>query len=335
MKSSLSLVFLSVLLLFASGLVWAQGARYAVQLEATPVKADAEARVSELRSKSVEAYIVKSNVAGKGIFFRVRVGQFADMNAAKKFGADLVKKGVIPDFFIAPYEVPETNVAVAPAVKNTPAPTPAVVKNTPVPEPTKSAAPVATAPPKQVTPAPQPAAAATNPVPAPGGALAFARFQDPSVGYSFEYPSYWNGQPLDPKDAADQRVNAGAMFKSAEDSAFLNAIWNKLDKANSPENDNDLIVEIILKSMASGDGTQLKETSRKVINENGMVKTFLDLKAAFQSAGQTQPLDFIGKAVIVRASKGILLVVTFYSKDAPPNTAVIADRIIASVQPPE
>jgi hypothetical protein len=334
MKSSLSLVFLFVLLLLASGLVWAQGARYAVQMEATPVKADAEARVNELRSKSVEAYIVKSNVPGKGIFFRVRAGTFGDMNAARKYGTDLVKRGVIPDFFVAPYEQPETAVAVAAPVKPAPTPAPVVAKNTPVSEPTKSAVPVA-APPKQTTPAPQPAAAASNPVPAAGGALAFARFQDPSIGYSFEYPSYWSGQPLDPKDAADQRVNAGAMFKSAEDSAFLNAIWNKLDKANSPENDNDLIVEIILKSMASGDGTQLKETSRKVVNENGMVKTFLDLKAAFQSAGQTQPLDFIGKAVIVRASKGILLVVAFYSKDAPSNTATIADRIIASVRPPE
>jgi len=39
--------------------------------------------------------------------------------------------------------------------------------------------------------------------------------------------------------------------------------------------------------------------------------------------------------VIVRAAKGILLVVAFYSKDAPANTAGIADKIIASVRAPE
>jgi len=87
--------------------------------------------------------------------------------------------------------------------------------------------------------------------------------------------------------------------------------------------------------MSSGDGTQLKETSRKVVAENGLIKTFLDLKAAFQTQGQPTPLDFLGKAVIIRTTKGILLVVTFYSKDASQSSAPIADRIIASVRAPE
>ncbi len=325
---------------FLAAFAEAQGTRYAVQLEAKSAEADAEARVNQLKAQSVQAYIVKSTIAGKGTFYRVRVGNFTTQALAKKFGEDLVRRGVVPEFFVAPYEQPlsgntATAAPVKPVVKPTPAPAAAT---TAVKEPAKYPAPAAN------TPKPEPAKPAqvavnTNPpsnAPTPAGAsAAFARFQDPSVGYSFEYPSYWAGQPLDPKDAADQRVNAGALFKSAEDSAFLNAIWNKLDKANSPDNDNDLIVEIILKSMSSGDGTQLKETSRKVVNENGLVKTYLDLKAAFQSQGQTTPLDFIGKAVIVRASKGILLVVAFYSKDAPPNSANIADRIIASVRAPE
>ncbi len=62
---------------------------------------------------------------------------------------------------------------------------------------------------------------------------------------------------------------------------------------------------------------------------------FLDLKAAFQTPGQTEPLDFMGKAVIIRASKGILLVVAFYSKDAPANSTTVAERIIGSVRAPE
>jgi len=292
-------MFVSFLAAFAE----AQGTRYAVQLEAGSTQANAEVRINQLKAQSVQAYVVKSAIAGKGTFYRVRVGNFSTQDMAKKFGEDLVRRGVVPEFFVAPYEQPLGGNAAAPVKP--------VVK-----------------------PAPAPAAANNVSTPAGSGA-GFVRFEDPSVGYSFEYPGYWSGQPLDPKDAADQRMNAGAQFKSAEDAAFLNAVWNKLDKANSPDNDNDLIVEIILKSMSSGDGTQIKEISRKLVNENGLVKTYLDLKAAFQSQGQPAPLDFIGKAVIVRASKGILLVIALYSKDAPPNSAAIADRIIASVRAPE
>ena len=345
MKSKFSVHFLLMEVLFITGLALAQGTRYAVQLGATPSQSEANARIIELRTKDVQAYIVKTNVPGKGIFYRIRVGMFADMNAAKKYGADLVRRGVSPDYFVAPYEQPleEKNVAVTPT-KPAGKPTPTPVNTAAPSNPTINTVP-ATSTPKQTpsevsgtTPSKassEPVSSAAPPTTTPAAPAAFAKYQDSSIGYSFEYPSYWTGQPLDPKDAADQRVNAGALFKSSEDSAFLNAIWNKLDKANSPENDNDLIVEIILKSMSSGDGTQLKETSRKVVSENGLVKTYLELKAAFQSQGQPTPLDFLGKAVIVRTTKGILLVVAFYSKDSVQSSAPIADRIIASVRAPE
>ncbi len=175
-----------------------------------------------------------------------------------------------------------------------------------------------------------PAAAAVNPA-----ALNFIRFQDQAIGYSFERPQAWEGGQLDTKDTQDQKVSAGALFKSYQDSAFITAIWNTLEKANSPEQDNDLIVQLILQSMGSDAGTQqMTETSRKVVSENGTIKTYLDLKATFKSQGQEGPLDFLGKGVIARTNKGILLVVAFYWQGGPPYVSGVADKIIASVKPP-
>ena len=323
---------------------WGQKTRYTVQLEAAPTKAEAKARVNQLKTKDVLAYIMKSVVPGKGTFYRIRVGTFPNMIEAKRFGEDLVRRGAVSSFFVAVYEQPPEEPAMTPMQKPAPAPPP---QSQPQPQVAQKEAPkpapVAAAP-KPAPPTPTPVASSTTAAAPPpvksapatsGPAAGMARFQDPSVGYSFEYPNYWTGQKLDTAQADEQRVNAGALFKSQEDAAFLNAIWNKLEKANSPDNDNDLIVEIILKSMASSNGTQLKETSRKVVNEGSAVKTFLEMRAAFQTPGQPEPLDFIGKAVIIRASKGILLVVAFYSKDAPAASASIADRIIASVRAPE
>ncbi len=344
-----------------SGLALAQGASYTVQFGASPSKEEAEEKVRQLKTKDVQAYIVKSFVPGKGTFYRVRAGLFSGQAEAKRFGNYLQQRGVISEFFVTTYEKPtEDTVARATPPKTAPA---SAVKGQPLtpqtsqPKETPKYSPPASgnipavsgksaiAPPVNMAvysaannsasktavgsvPAPTPAVTSAP----PGG---FSRFQDPKIGYSFDYPSYWTGQPLTAQEANEQRVNAGAMFKSHEDAAFLNAIWNELDKANNPESNNELIIEVILKSMASGEGTRLEETARRVENQNGVIKTYLDLKAAFQTQGQTAPLDFLGKAVIVRASKGILLVVAFYSKDAPPNAATAADKIIASVRAPE
>lgn len=345
----------------------AQGVRYTIQLEAAPTLAEAEARVAELKTKDVFAYIVKSQVPGKGTFYRVRVGLYPTMPAARQAGADLQRRGVVPQFYVAPYEKPTAPLAaanstkpaspiasmVAPPVRETPkpTPTPAPRPNTVTPTPNTQAATSPVASPKANNATPEPDKPRSAPAPVVGGvaprttpattppAAGFKRFTDTTFGYSLDYPSHWTGQPLNAREAADQRVTAGALFKSNEDAAFLNAIWNKLDNINSLDNNNDLIVEVILKSMASGEGTQLKEVGRRVVTEQGMVKTFLDLQATFQSPGQSSAssvgMEFLGKAVIARTSKGILLVVAFYSKDAPPKSAALADQVIASVRAPQ
>src|SRR5262249_37722767 len=243
MKFNISVSFLLIVVLFIPSLVRAQGTRYAVQLGALQSQTDADARVNELRTKDVQAYIVITNVPGKGIFYRIRVGMFADMNAPKMSGPLLVRRGCKALFFVALFDPPFEARSIA--VK--PAPTPAPV-NTAATTSSPSNGIASSSPPKQSSPdiavntppdnvtSSVPVTAAPAPTTTAAAPAAYARYQDPGVGYSFEYPSYWTGQPLDPKDAADQRVNAGALFKSAEDAAFLNAIWNKLEKANSPEN---------------------------------------------------------------------------------------------------
>jgi SPOR domain len=217
----------------------------------------------------------------------------------------------------------------------------AVAKNATVTAPPASTPPANTLAANISTPTANPITPSAGVLPtpiAPAGAvpaISFIKFQDQAIGYSFERPQTWEGGLLDSKDAVDQKVSSGALFKSYQDSAFITAIWNSLEKANSPEQDNDLIVELILKSMGSDTGTQqMTETGRKVVSEGGVIKTYLDLKATFKSEGQEGPLDFLGKGVIARTNKGILLVVAFYWKGGPPHVSGVADKIIASVRPP-
>jgi SPOR domain len=396
-----------VLILF--GLAGAQGQLFTVQIKASPTRADADEEVRQLKAQNISAYIVKSDVPGKGVFYRVRAGVFSSRNDASKYGANLQQRGVISEFFVTIYEKAADEVASRPAptsppptkpkpnqpatngadgeapaparpatqkrpesanINDAPAERPATQKrpesaniNNPpadtlspdsaASKPTTVARtnpPVNSAPANPATntaantptrPAPAPAtnpglSASVGEAPAATPPSGFLRFRDPKIGYSFDYPDYWTGQPLSEKEATDQRMNAGAMFSSQKDSAFISAIWNELDKANNLANENDLIVDVILRSMSASDGiSKLDETARRVENRDGMIKTYLDLKAVFQTQEQGAPLDFLGKAVIVRANRGILLVATFYSKDAAPNVAAAADKIIASARPPE
>jgi outer membrane biosynthesis protein TonB len=377
-----------VLILF--GPAGAQVATYTVQIKASPNRAEAEEEVRQLKAKNISAYIVKSDVPGKGVFYRVRAGVFSTRNDANRFGADLQQRGVVSEFFVTNYEKPSNEIASRPAPTSPPPPKATAKAAQPAETPEESPAPTRPSAQKRSentalnngagdaagaeSPAPskpttvartnppvnsaaansstnsaantptKPASTSANnpglsasvgeaPASTPSG---FLRFRDPKIGYSFDYPDYWTGQPLSDKEASEQRMNAGAMFSSQKDSAFISAIWNELDKANNLANENDLIVDVILRSMSASDGiSKLEETARRVENRDGLIKTYLDLKAVFQTQEQSAPLDFLGKAVIVRANRGILLVATFYSKDSAPNITAAVDKIIASARPPE
>ncbi|MGH9767129.1 MAG: SPOR domain-containing protein [Blastocatellia bacterium] len=299
-------MFAVILLLFAQ--VDAQGVAYTVQLGALSTKEEAEEQVRQLKAKDVNAYIVKSVVPGKGTMYRVRAGIFSTQSEAKKYGAALQQQGVISEFFAPAYEKPAEETA-ARFIAN--------------PSVSSAISP-------KTNQANNPALSATSTPPS-----GFIRFRDSKIGYSFDYPAHWTGQPFTDGEASEQRIDAGAMFSSQKGASFLYAVWNKLEKANNPSSENDLIVEVILKSMSSGNGLKLEETSRLVENQDGLIKTYLDLNAVFQPQGQSAPFDFLGKAVIIRASRGIMLVVAYYSKDGAPNAAIDASKIIASVRAPE
>jgi hypothetical protein len=302
-------VFSSTLALAAVAL--AQVGRFAVQIEASPSRAEAEASAERLAAQGVAAYLVESLVPGKGRYFRVRVGDFTSRAAAAQHGRELKARGVLRDFFVAPYEAP-----LGATISE-------VTQADPIPPATPSTPPATTAL-GELPPAPN------------GHASGYARYQDADVGYAFEYPQDWVGRPLSASERAAQRVTAGAMFKSTRETAFLNATWNQVAGSNSSDQDNESVVDLILESMASGDGTErLEAVSRRIVEDGPRIKTFLDLEAAFRAPGRPAPLEFLGKCVIIRASKGILLLVAFYAKNAPPNAAIDAEHIVQTAAAPD
>ena len=418
-KSRITLLFsVSILALIASAAL-AQGRQFVVQLEALSNQEAALRRVSELRSGGVDAYLVRSELPGKGILYRVRVGRFQTSAEARRRGQELQSRSLAESFFVTTWEPPVDNLAGNNPAGNRPAASPVnniasspVTRKPPIdppsvdspiterlinassgnsssgttaatppapPAPASSSSPaepvvsavsktmpvqkppptrVATsprapqsAPPVTASPVAISKSVASNSVPSnsvPSSSVpeettastvpvvrSFVRFADRAIGYSLDRPENWEGGPLDQKETGEQNINAGALFRSPSDGAFLNVIWNPLDQANSGDHDNDLIIELILRSMSSGEGTkQMKETSRRVVTENGQIKTYLDLRAQFESPGRSSMLDFSGKAIVVRGSKGILLVVTFFSNSSPADLPVLADRIMASITLP-
>ncbi len=351
MKLYLRASFALCILLFLTIFAASQTGKFTIQIVAAQSPTEAEEMVSLLKANGIEAYVLKSVILGKGTFYRVRAGKFSNANEARKYGEGLKQKGIVPEFFVAPYEAPKPGDSPAkpvdqtlsapdnleagktePAVKKSgkAKKEPAVVaaNTNPAPEPAKPAA-------KEPSPSEASSSVTSSPTPT-GPAISFAQFRNPQIGFSFEYPAHWTGNPLTADDAQAQRVNAGAYFQSADDNAFLHVIWNELEKANNPANNNDLIVEVILTSMKSGKETKTMEaTSRRVEETKSQIKTYLDLRASFLLPGQTTPLDFLGKALIVRASKGILLAAVFFSKDAPPTVPGLAEKVIASLKLPE
>jgi cell division septation protein DedD len=57
---------------------------FTIQLASLPDKGDALEVVKQLQSRRYDAYMLTVTLPGKGIFYRVRVGHYTDLNQAKK-----------------------------------------------------------------------------------------------------------------------------------------------------------------------------------------------------------------------------------------------------------
>ena len=108
--------FLSLLaaLLLASG-AWAQNRLFTLQIASEPSEAEARAIIADLKTKGIEAYLVKAEVPGKGTRYRVRIGKFWSQAEAKKVADRAIGQNLIKEFIVTLYETPTSVVANAEA----------------------------------------------------------------------------------------------------------------------------------------------------------------------------------------------------------------------------
>ena len=76
--------------------------RYTVQIAAFPEQGSALEMEGRLKAKTYPAYVQKTDIPGKGTWYRVRVGKFETKDQAQKFGDDLVaKESSVKSIFVA------------------------------------------------------------------------------------------------------------------------------------------------------------------------------------------------------------------------------------------
>jgi len=75
--------------------------RYTVQVGAYPEKAMAEEEVRNMKRRGYAAFLVATNIPDKGIWYRVRIGSFANKDAAEKLANDLKAKEGTASFVTA------------------------------------------------------------------------------------------------------------------------------------------------------------------------------------------------------------------------------------------
>jgi hypothetical protein len=73
---------------------------FTLQVAAYLSPGHAEQYVTQLTAQGLEAYLVKAQSADK-TWYQVRIGRFADKDAALAFGKELKQRGVIEDFYVA------------------------------------------------------------------------------------------------------------------------------------------------------------------------------------------------------------------------------------------
>jgi len=72
--------------------------RYTVQVGAYPEKAMAEEEVRNMKRRGYSAFLVATNIPDKGTWYRVRIGSFANKEAAEKLAGELRAKESMEGF---------------------------------------------------------------------------------------------------------------------------------------------------------------------------------------------------------------------------------------------
>ncbi len=104
---------------------------YTIQVFATQDEKNAVAEVTRLRAYEQSAYLVKAAIAGKGLFYRVRLGRFATQQAAQGYAEALRNDHLITTFMVTGFaEI--TELAYGEAVQTTSS----ILKNTKSPQTT-------------------------------------------------------------------------------------------------------------------------------------------------------------------------------------------------------
>jgi len=83
-----------------------QGKSFSIQVGSTQVEDNAKAEVAHMKQRGQTAYYVKADIPDKGTYFRVRVGRFASLEAARTHAELMRRDNLIHDFLITGFEGP-------------------------------------------------------------------------------------------------------------------------------------------------------------------------------------------------------------------------------------
>jgi DedD protein len=75
---------------------------YQLQVSSFRTQGEAQGFADQLRARGHKAYVVEANVAGRGIFYRVRVGPFATQHAAAEYRADFEDREHVVTYIVTP-----------------------------------------------------------------------------------------------------------------------------------------------------------------------------------------------------------------------------------------
>jgi DedD protein len=75
---------------------------YQLQVSSFHTQVEAQSFADQLRARGHKAYVVEANVAGRGTWYRVRVGPFATQHAAAEYRADFEDKEHVVPFIVTP-----------------------------------------------------------------------------------------------------------------------------------------------------------------------------------------------------------------------------------------
>ncbi len=323
-------------------------AKFTIQIAAVPTEQEAETIAGRTRTAGIETALGYHEQPGREVVYRLQIGRFASRREAERAARELLRRGLITDFFITRAEEQKPISATerrdqtsrqdfAQKLEDDHSWT--MIAYEPVASALREIAlarlqakiEIAGDVLRLVARSADAAAIAVR-----ERSSGMVAFRSREAGYAYSRPRDWHESETTGEALREERIQSGELFIAPDATAFLSSGYRRF-KADydgyvpvsglTPE----VLIEKLMGKLRRLPGVHEARAIRHTeTRKDGVERIEVELELSFRPAANEPAVPFVGQALVLHNARGVLELIGLRSRFGPASAARIIEKSISS-----